>query len=240
MDLKKWFNKLSKNQKSRLYIQLGALIPLLALGMFGRMVVLILLFPFMLLLGPVWCGWICPMGTLHRISGLIGKKIFGNKHNNFISTKTHEKLKYVKYLMLFAMIGFAGYYMLVLNGSVDFLITLFMITVAIGVILSLFNERVYCRYLCPAGAMLGLTNLIKSRTIKRDANVCVNCSKCDKSCPMGIKVSKTAEIRNVHCISCNACVDSCPKDNAMIITWNKSIKSIKSMKKLIKNEVSKN
>ncbi|MBP2143523.1 polyferredoxin [Methanococcus voltae] len=227
MDLKKWYTRLSKNQKNRLYLQIGALIPLLALGMTGRMVVLILLFPFMLLLGPIWCGWICPMGTLQRISGLLGKKLFGNKHNNFISKKTHEKLKYVKYFMLFGMMGFAGYYILILNGTIDFVISVFMATVVIGVILSLFNERVYCRYLCPAGAMMGLTNLIKPRTIKRDVDSCVSCSKCDKSCPMGINVSKTTEIRNPHCISCNACVDSCPINDALSVKWDKKIKNIK-------------
>lgn len=53
---------------------------------------------------------------------------------------------------------------------------------------------------------------------------CIQCSKCDKVCPMTLKVSGMVEKKNmfhVDCISCNACVEACPK-HTLKIKWRKS------------------
>ncbi|PLX31221.1 MAG: ferredoxin, partial [Clostridiales bacterium] len=34
--------------------------------------------------GPVFCGWVCPLGTLQEWIGKLGKRIFKSKYNTFI------------------------------------------------------------------------------------------------------------------------------------------------------------
>jgi len=38
-----------------------------------------------ILLGPVFCGWVCPLGSIQEWIGNIGKKIFKLKYNYFYS-----------------------------------------------------------------------------------------------------------------------------------------------------------
>ena len=52
-------------------------------------------------------------------------------------------------------------------------------------------------------------------TVKRDCNLCVNCKKCDKACPMNISISKTTNLRSPQCIDCLKCVSSCPVEGAL-------------------------
>lgn len=43
---------------------------------------------------------------------------------------------------------------------------------------------------------------------------CISCKKCDKACPMGLKVSDLVSGEKsfgTECIQCGACVDNCPK-----------------------------
>lgn len=70
---------------------------------------------------------------------------------------------------------------IVITGYISVLLTL-------G--LSLFIERPFCRYACPLGAINGLFNSISIFGIKRKKDTCINCSLCDKACPVGIVVSE--------------------------------------------------
>ena len=47
--------------------------------------------------GPVFCGWICPFGTVQEFFGKIGKKLFKKKYNNFIPYKFDKWLRYLRY-----------------------------------------------------------------------------------------------------------------------------------------------
>ena len=43
---------------------------------------------------------------------------------------------------------------------------------------------------------------------------CISCGKCNRECPMGIRVSdliKEGQIKSAECIQCGVCIDSCPK-----------------------------
>ena len=96
-------------------------------------------------------------------------------------------------------------------SKIGFIILLIVITT------SLFVQRPWCRYLCPYGALLGLSNKIKLFRIVRNNNTCVSCKKCSKSCPMGIAVHEKEEVRDLSCISCLECVNDkvCPIKNTI-------------------------
>jgi polyferredoxin len=88
-----------------------------------------------------------------------------------------------------------------------------VLALAAVVILSLFIERPFCKYACPYGALMGLTNFLRIFGIRRKASGCVQCKACDRACPMNIDVSASGTVRDVRCVSCLKCASSegaCP------------------------------
>ena len=72
-----------------------------------------------------------------------------------------------------------------------------------------------CRYLCPYGALLGITSLIGPNKIKRNTVSCIDCGLCNKACPSFIKVDKVKTVISDECTSCLNCVDVCPVENTL-------------------------
>ena len=54
----------------------------------------------------------------------------------------------------------------------------------------------------------------------RKKETCISCKKCDKDCPMGIKVHDMEEVRDVRCTSCMACVSEgvCPRTVTLVFS----------------------
>lgn len=181
------------------------------------------------LFGPIICGYICPFGAIQDFTAKVGKKIFKGKYNTFILAKVHNKLKYLRYLILMITIALTTFtsgilflekinpyhgYLSLFNKK--FSLTGFIILLVI-LITSLFIQRPWCNYLCPYGAFLGLFNKIKVFRIVRKKSTCVGCKKCTRQCPMNIKVNTKEEVRDLACISCLECVSDgvCPKEKTI-------------------------
>lgn len=175
------------------------------------------------ILGPAFCGWICPFGTVQEYVSRLGRKILGKRFGKVIPKSVDGILKYLRYAVLIGVIIITAVSGKILFSDVDPYFALFQfwtgeVTIAafavLGVVLamSLFIERPFCRYACPYGAFLGLTNFFRIMPIRRNAKTCISCSKCDKACPMGIEVSSKTTIRDQSCISCLMCTSDavCP------------------------------
>ncbi len=71
-------------------------------------------------------------------------------------------------------------------------------------------QRFWCRYLCPAGAVLSLCSrrpLIR-RQVTED---CIDCGQCQQGCPMGaIDDQEARRTQHSACIACQRCVAVCP------------------------------
>jgi MauM/NapG family ferredoxin protein len=75
--------------------------------------------------------------------------------------------------------------------------------------LNLLTERFWCRYLCPLGAIYGLTGKISLLRRKVDSR-CINCKLCENACPTGtIRRDKGCSSDPGECIMCLKCMDSC-------------------------------
>ncbi len=70
-------------------------------------------------------------------------------------------------------------------------------------------SRIFCRVMCPLGAIYALTSKYSVHKMNCDTLHCINCGKCDKVCPVGLDVRK--EVGNTECISCGDCMKACPK-----------------------------
>ena len=83
-------------------------------------------------------------------------------------------------------------------------------------LLSLFFQLPWCRYLCPYGALLGLAALPSLLTIRRSPRHCVRCHKCSNRCPANLPVMLRTSVRSAECLACYRCVDGCPAPGALV------------------------
>ncbi|MCK8060435.1 MULTISPECIES: 4Fe-4S binding protein [unclassified Fusibacter] len=183
-----------------------------------------------ILFGPMLCSYLCPLGSIQEWVGKLGKRLFKSKYNNFIPRKLDYWMRYFRYFSLVAVVYLTAKSLTLVFLEVDPFYALFNFytsEVAIGSILvliatlglSLFVERPWCKYACPYGALLGLTNLIRIFPIRRKEDSCTSCKLCDRNCPMNIEISTKSSIRDTGCIACHDCLSevSCPIENTVVI-----------------------
>lgn len=184
-----------------------------------------------ILFGPVICGWVCPLGSIQDLFNSFGKKIYKKKFNNFVPEALDKKLRYLRYVVLIAVVVATAVSAKLLFSNIDPYYALFnfwsgeVAISSIAILLltlgaSLFVARPWCKYLCPFGALIGLSNKIKIFKIKRNNSTCISCGACDRVCPMNIKVSEKDTVRDTQCISCLECTseNSCPVKNTVSLT----------------------
>ncbi|MEN8151062.1 MAG: 4Fe-4S binding protein [Planctomycetota bacterium] len=72
------------------------------------------------------------------------------------------------------------------------------------------SGRVFCRYLCPMGAFLGLFHRISFVRIAHVGEDCRECGKCERDCPMGVDLADPSFLVQSQCVRCGRCVKFCP------------------------------
>lgn len=174
-----------------------------------------------ILLGPIFCGWMCFVGLYQDICRYLGK--FIKKEPIELPEKIHGALKYSRYFLFVGSLTIGGMFLFpgkvwgnfaglmkghpTINAAFYFLIML-------G-ILSLFAKRFFCRYFCTFGAKLGLFGLLRPITINRSES-CISCKACSKECLMNIQVDKINSLANPNCINCLKCIECCPNNSLKI------------------------
>lgn len=187
-------------------------------------ILMILGFLLAVLFGPVFCGWVCPLGSIQEWFGGLGRKLVGKKrYNRFIPARYDRWLRYLRYavlawvLYMTAVTGkliFAEYdpYFALFNFWTSEVAVLGLAVLGVTLLGALFVERPWCKYACPYGAVLGLSNLFRVFKIRRVAATCKLDGACDIYCPMNIPVSSLKIVRDPQCISCLECTSEarCP------------------------------
>lgn len=175
--------------------------------------------------GALMCAWLCPFGFMQEMTAKLGRYL-GIKRGKlppFIE-KYGRFLRYLAGLFLFVTpLGMEAYIKIYEPRSGFFhameqrsLPSAIMVaSIGAFLLLSVKWERLYCRYLCPYGAVIGIIGRLRIFTVKRSEDLCVSCQRCDKVCPSGIKVSELRSLRSPQCINCFECISACPVSGAL-------------------------
>jgi polyferredoxin len=189
-----------------------------------------------ILFGPVFCGWVCPLGTVQEWVSSLGKKFFKRRFNHFVPAKLDSLLRYTRYLVLawvLYMTATTGTLVFISYDPYNALFNLWSSEVAVGGVivlavtlgLSLFVERPWCKYACPYGAVLGISNLFRIFSIRRSETTCKADGACSIMCPMNIAVDTKTTVRDHQCISCLECTSEaiCPVAKTVVFS-NRGVK----------------
>jgi polyferredoxin len=184
-----------------------------------------------------FCSWLCPIGTLSEWLWEGGREMFGR--NVRAPRWLDIPLRGLKYLLL----GFFGYavasmtvpdlqafitspYGLVADVKMlnffRHIGTTGAVVIAILVIGSVFVKNLWCRYLCPYGALVGIAALFSPARIRRDADACIDCAKCAKACPSLLPVDELTTVKSAECTGCLECVAICPAEGALRLAVGRS------------------
>ena len=68
-----------------------------------------------------------------------------------------------------------------------------------------FIYRMFCRFLCPLGALYGLFNRFALVGVKLEKSKCTDCGICVSKCQMDIR-----RVGDHECINCGECISACP------------------------------
>ena len=199
----------------------------------GTVVLLILTVIIAILFRRSFCGLLCPFGALQELFGKIGRRIL--KKQFIMPAFIDKPLRYLKYLILLLTVGMAWYYgtlwmapydpysaythLSAFTDTIeeDPLAIIGFLVLVVTLAGSFIYDRFFCKYLCPVGALYGIIGRLSPTKIERNADLCVNCKKCNKACPVNIDVEKSLKITSAECINCNECVLVCPKKGALEI-----------------------
>jgi ferredoxin len=184
-----------------------------------------------LLFGAVFCGWLCPLGSVQEWIGAIGKKIFKKRYNRFIGEKADRMLGYLRYAVLALVVLKTTQMVALVFQRVDPYYALFhfwmgdvlpsaMIVLGAVLSLSLFFERPWCRWFCPFGALIGVVQLLSPWKIRRNSTECSACGACSRTCPMRIPLEKKNVVFDTRCNRCGNCLSVCPKESGMSFSFS--------------------
>ncbi len=207
------------SRSARWVLLLGALLPVLLTVLLGR----------------VFCSWICPAGFLLELTGKLRRVLV------FLELRPGRTRLWRGNKFLFLGLGLAACAVVGLpllgyvyppailarethNGitvmfdraeggllglSAAGLTLASWILLGIALVEILFGPRLWCRYLCPGGALYALLGRFRLLRVGREPTACTSCGECVRRCEMGL--SPMTARTGMECDNCAECVSHCPE-----------------------------
>jgi len=157
--------------------------------------------------GRLYCGRICAYGALTQLMDAV----IPTKLRIEIPRQLDQRAAWIKYGLLGAVMI---YYLVTRDVAMPvryaepfWMFSLFGSTgmwVGLGALLlaTVFVRNLYCRFLCPVGAMLGIVSNLTVFRIKRWSE-CNTCKICEKTCEWG--AIQGPKILKAECVRCDDC-----------------------------------
>lgn len=160
------------------------------------------------------CSWNCPCVGIRDTAGhaFRGKILRGN---------WFWKLRHLKWLFLASLLVYLFLFLAFPRSLTTQKYVYFFWVANMGtyfaslLVIPWTGNRNYCRFLCPFGALYGLTSKLGFYRIAADREKCVPCRICEANCDMGVPikslVQQCGEINVPDCVGCGRCVTECPR-----------------------------
>jgi polyferredoxin len=180
-----------------------------------------------------FCSHLCPVGLASELSGRIGARLMGR--NLRLPRWLDLGLRSLK-LLLLGFFVWAIWWAMDLAAVADFKTSpyarvadakmwLFFaspsrLTIAVLGILtvgSFFVRDLWCRYLCPYGALLGVLGRLAPLKVARDPSLCTDCGACTRACPARLDVHTSRRVTSIECTGCMDCVVACPVSGCLTV-----------------------
>lgn len=211
---------IAASKRARWVLVAGLLVPVLAT----------------ILLGRVFCSWICPMGLVFETTDKLRAVLAWleiRPRNVRVSRRVKQGLlvaglglaallavPVLGYVYPPAMLGrevhgvvFAAFDRAELGRRGFALGGLTWMSAVLGAIVLvevMVSRRWWCRYVCPGGALYGLLGARRAVRVTLDAAECTGCAACVAACPMGLNPMKNR--MGIDCDNCGECITSCEDD----------------------------
>ena len=163
-----------------------------------------------LFFGRGFCGWVCWNASFFELLPVSREK-----------KRLPEKFYMYKYGTLVAVLVLPVFFLaaghsftspdeqfkwLLAENALIYLVGLFMA-------LRLGDRRAFCKYLCPAGALMTFTAPKSIIKVEKNHLRCNRCRKCEEVCPMDVPVldyiTAGNRVSDPECILCTECVKNC-------------------------------
>lgn len=156
--------------------------------------------------GRLYCGRVCAFGAMTQLMDAI----LPARLRVSVPRKIEQRAAWIKFGLLGAVVLYfvvtrdllvyrfvEPFWMFSLFGTTPMWIGLAALLLA-----TVFVRNLYCRFLCPVGAMLGLISNLTVFKIKRWSE-CKTCKICEKTCEWG--AIRGPEIVKSECVRCDDC-----------------------------------
>ncbi len=188
------------------------------------------------LLGRVYCSWVCPMGFFLEMTDKLRRALRWlelRPNDVHVSRATKYVLLGVGLALsaVFALpvLGYAyppallgrelhdlvfGLFDRAEMGAFGFAVSgltwMSLVLVGIAVLEITLSKRWWCRYVCPGGALYSLLGWRRAVRVQRDAAQCTMCGLCDRACHLGLKPMQ--DRFGPECDNCGLCISNCADD----------------------------
>ncbi|MDZ7642082.1 MAG: 4Fe-4S dicluster domain-containing protein [Desulfurivibrio sp.] len=184
---------------------------------------LILLFAFLLLtlvLGRVWCGWLCPQTWLAEfIEGVARRLGLEVAPRQLRGTRFRLVLLHLLALLVAVVpaVGLVCYFMppelywrrLLAGNPGPWQAGATLVLVVFFYVSQVWIRRLACLDFCPYGrfqALLLDAGTLVLRLPPKERGLCLNCRACVRVCPLGLDIRQGYQ---GQCINCATCLDAC-------------------------------
>lgn len=162
----------------------------------------------------VYCGWLCPFGAMQKLANMVAQRLHVPQLK--LPAAVHERLWAVKYLILLGLFGIS--LQSLATAEVYAEVEPFKTAVTLRfqrewtyiayalalVLISAFNCKFYCKYLCPLGAALAVPARLRIFDwLKRHKECGRPCQVCANEC----EIQAIDPIGRINVNECHYCLD---------------------------------
>ena len=167
------------------------------------------------LLGRVWCGWLCPQTFLNDFVEYLPERFKSLKNSNLPARLLRHIVPAL--ISVFMTFAFFAYFMpygelfRLLASPFESPVLFFSVSIMVIFIYldAVLVGRGFCKSYCPYGRLQSAfmnQSTLNLAFCEEVRDKCIRCSSCVKACPMGVDIRLGFQI---ECINCGRCLDAC-------------------------------